>query len=66
VFFAYPEKLVDRRKEAAQELAARALDESGRGRCILVGRNIDRWDEAYAFVLIADGRRMGKDKDDNE
>jgi hypothetical protein len=61
VFFAYPEKLSDRRKESAEELVARAMDESGRSRCVLIGRNIDRWDEPYSFVLIADGRRKGND-----
>lgn len=57
VFFAYPQKLAERRKDSAQELMATALDESGRSRCIVIGRNIDLWDEPYSFVFVGDGKQ---------
>lgn len=66
IFFAYPEQLADRRKESAEELVARALDESHCKRCIVIGRNISRWnEEAYSFVFIADATRKKKNEESN-
>jgi hypothetical protein len=41
VFYAYPEKLADRRKEVADQLGSKALELSGRARCIVIGKCTD-------------------------
>ena len=60
VFYAYPDKLADRRKDIAQILASNALDMSERRRCIVISRNTDRWNDPYSFVLIANGSEMSR------
>jgi hypothetical protein len=57
VFHVYPQELADRRKETASQLAAQALEASGRYRCIVIGRNIDRWDVPYSFISVVDTRK---------
>jgi hypothetical protein len=52
VFFAYPEKLADRRRETADQLGSTALDVSGRARCIVIGKCIDQWEKPYSFIYI--------------
>jgi hypothetical protein len=53
VFHVFPEPLAHRRKEIADELISKALVESGRARCVLISRCIDRWDDPYSFIIIA-------------
>jgi hypothetical protein len=53
VFYAYPPQLESKRKEIAEELIAKALEKSGRSRCLLIGRNISKWNEAYSFIYTA-------------
>lgn len=52
VFYAYPPQHVARRKEIAEELASKALEVSGRQRCIVICRNTARWDEPYKSIVI--------------
>ncbi|MET4425771.1 hypothetical protein [Bradyrhizobium sp. RT3a] len=52
VFYAYPPQHASRRKEIAEELASRALEVSGRQRCIMICRNTARWDEPYTSIVI--------------
>src|SRR5229473_1946189 len=61
VFHAYPQKLADRRKETAAQLAEQALETSRRHRCILIGRNIDRWDEPYSFISVVNAKKSGSE-----
>jgi hypothetical protein len=53
VFYVFPEALVHRRKEITGQLISKALVESGRARCVLISRCIDRWDDPYSFIIIA-------------
>jgi hypothetical protein len=52
VFYAYPSEHAPRRREIAQELAANALEASGRNRCIMICRETARWAEPYASVVV--------------
>lgn len=52
VFYAYPPQHVSRRRETAEELASKALEVSGRQRCIMICRNTARWDEPYKSIVI--------------
>jgi hypothetical protein len=52
VFYAYPPQLASRRKEIAEELASKALEMSGRERCVMICRNTARWDEPYASIIV--------------
>lgn len=53
VFYVFPEALAHRRKEIAEQLISKALVQSGRVRCVLISRCIDRWDDPYSFIIIA-------------
>jgi len=53
VFYLFPETLANRRKEIAEQLISKALAESGRIRCVLISRCIDRWDDPYSFIITA-------------
>lgn len=62
VFYAYPEKLADRRKEVADQLGSKALELSGRARCIVIGECIDQWDKPYSFIYIFNADRSDRNE----
>jgi hypothetical protein len=64
VFYLFPRNLAHRRKEFAEDLVSKALNMSGRARCVLIGKNTDRWNDPYSFVLIAHAARENKGRDD--
>lgn len=53
LFHAFPSQLAARRDASIEELAAKAIESTGRRRCVVVSRNIDRWDEPYSYVCMA-------------
>jgi hypothetical protein len=54
VFYAYPPQIAPRRRKIAGELALKALEISGRERCVMICRNTAQWDEPYRSVIIYD------------
>lgn len=64
VFYAYPPQHASRRNEIAEELASKALEMSGRQRCIMVCRNTARWDEPYKSIFIFHAAAGQADEDD--
>jgi hypothetical protein len=62
VFYAYPPQLASRRKEIAEDLALTALETSGRKRCVMICRNIARWDAPYASIVIVNSADSSTDE----
>ena len=53
IFYVYPRALSDRRKMVLDELMGSLFETSGRARCLIVGKMLERWDEPYSFLGIA-------------
>lgn len=53
MFYIYPPELESQRKELISTLSGKALEISGRSRCVVVARNTARWTDPYSFVGIA-------------
>lgn len=53
VFHMFPQQLAAQRREHGRSLVEKGLDASGRKRCILISRNIDKWDDPYVAITIA-------------
>lgn len=49
----YPPQLADVRRDRVAYLAQRAMDESGRERCVVISRDTSRWNEPYSFAGVA-------------
>ena len=57
MFFVYPPKFSQKRRELATEMAAQILDSNNEVyRCVVFSRDTSRWDEAYNSVFILDRR----------
>lgn len=54
VFYVYPEKLAAQRREMANDLGFKALEISGRSRCILIGKCLEYWSKPYSFIYTRD------------
>jgi hypothetical protein len=52
-FHVFPAQLADRRRALAENLAAEALERTGRKRCIVISRNADAWEREYEAILVA-------------
>lgn len=59
VFYVYPLQLANRRMEIAEGLATRALEMSGRERCVIICRNTARWEESYTSVIMVNSLHTG-------
>ena len=57
IFFVYPAKLAEDRREAAKNLAIQAADTGDVSRCVVVARQLESWSDPYSFVYVA---RMGR------
>ena len=53
LFYVFPEALRENRHANVHMLSTKALDELDRKRCVIVGREIEAWDQPYAFIGIA-------------
>ena len=53
LFYVFPEALRENRHTTVHMLSTKALDELDRKRCVIVGREIEAWDQPYAFIGIA-------------
>lgn len=53
VFYVYPHVLRHRRDDVLAEIAGNAMANQGRGRCTIVGRMLERWEQPYQFVALA-------------
>lgn len=51
-FYVYPDARNNTRREDAWCFAQEALAESGKARCVVVGRVLERWDFPYEFTAI--------------
>ncbi len=63
VFYVYPPQLAPQRNEIAKEVACKALEMSGRVRCVMISRNTARWDEPYASIIIVNSSTAHDDHD---
>ena len=54
-FYLYPEQLKDKRRDTASYVAADALEQTGRERCVLIGRNVNDWTKPYSFWAVVEG-----------
>jgi hypothetical protein len=66
VFYAFPAQLAHERKKTAMEMAVKALEISGRSRCVVLSKCIDRWSDPYAFIFIANSKIPAADVDSTE
>ena len=57
IFYLYPASIEGGRRTVTDQLISNAFEEDDRPRCIVVGRNIDRWDAAYSFIVVAENER---------
>jgi hypothetical protein len=53
IYYVFAEQDFDVRYERAESLAAQILEQTGRLRCVLIGRMIEDWDSPYSFYVIA-------------
>jgi hypothetical protein len=53
MFHIYPPELERQRNEVISRLSGKALEISGRSRCVVVARNTARWNDPYSCVGIA-------------
>lgn len=53
LFYLFPRALEDDRRNALMNLAAEALERSGRSRCTFVGRMIEEWNEPWHVIGVA-------------
>ena len=60
MFLAFPPELALKRKELASEIADQVLEDDELTRCVVILRDISRWDEGYSTVLVLD--RSSKNK----
>lgn len=51
-FHVYPRELRDRRHELSHRLGKTILEDTGRRRCLLIGRDTSRWQEAYSYLTV--------------
>ncbi len=60
VFYLYPPQLSSRRRDTSRELASKALDVSGRDKCVLICRDISRWNDPYAYVVMVSAQNKSR------
>jgi hypothetical protein len=53
VFFVLPAVLMEKRRELVENLLMQVREFTDRSRCVVVGRCIEHWDDAFSFIFVA-------------